>query len=131
MKLFVGLALVLLSLDAGALNALDPWGPTWSELSGQLWSRTYINRTPAIIKRVDDRDWLQRKVKSEPGKRRVVVQSPQRKGFDGTDIVLDMDLEPCQRYYVNAQFENGVGTKWTPVVAWVEPIAGCKLPESK
>ncbi len=125
MKLFVGIALALFSLNAGAI---EKWGPTWSELTGQLWSHNHINRSYAIIKRVDDRDWLQRKVKAEPGERKVVVQSPPRKGFQGTDVTLDMDLEPCKRYFINAQFATGVGGEWKPVVARVEPIVGCKVP---
>ena len=40
---------------------------------------------------------------------------------------MTLDLEPCKRYYLNAQFANPVAPTWTPVVDYVEPIAGCKL----
>ena len=39
---------------------------------------------------------------------------------------LNLDLEPCKRYYLNAQFENPVDRTWKPVVDYVESIAGCR-----
>jgi hypothetical protein len=36
-------------------------------------------------------------------------------------------VEPCKRYYINAQFDNPVEPSWTPVVDHVETIAGCRL----
>ena len=50
------------------------------------------------------------------------------KGFAGSDVSLQMQLEPCNRYYLNSQFKAGTGTDWEPVVAMVESIAGCKVP---
>ena len=39
---------------------------------------------------------------------------------------MNLDLEPCKRYYLNAQFDNPVERTWKPVVDYVEPIAGCR-----
>jgi hypothetical protein len=51
-----------------------------------------------------------------------------RKGVAGSDAKFAIDLEPCKRYYVNAQFESGSGADWQPVVAFVEGVTGCKVP---
>ena len=67
-------------------------------------------------------------VKLEPGRRTIVLQSATRKGTPGTDRTVELDVEPCRRYYVNAQFEAAMGDAWKPVVARVEPIPGCKVP---
>ncbi|MGA8031204.1 MAG: hypothetical protein WCB48_02330 [Casimicrobiaceae bacterium] len=121
----LALAALASSVDAGAI---EKWGPTWSEVTGAQWSKTQLNRTGAIIKSIDGRTETDRVVKAEPGKRTIVVQSPTRKGFSGTDATLEMDLAPCKRYYINAQFKSGTGRDWEPVLAMVETVAGCKVP---
>ena len=51
-----------------------------------------------------------------------------RKGASGTNVTMQLDVEPCKRYYINAQFKSGIGAAWEPVIAKIEPIAGCKKP---
>jgi hypothetical protein len=85
-----------------------------------------MNREAAVISQIDGRSETKLVVKTEPGKRSIVVRSPMRKGFSGSDTTLDLDLEPCKRYYINAQFKSGTGPDWEPVIARVESIAGCK-----
>jgi hypothetical protein len=121
-------AVAVLALFASDAGAVQKWGPTWSEVTGILFSRTQLNREGAVIARVDGKSQTARIVKTEPGRRTVVVRSPMRKGFKGSDVTLDLDLQACRRYYVNAQFKAGSGPDWEPVIAMVEPIAGCKAP---
>jgi hypothetical protein len=121
-------ALLLPATDAAAL---EKWGPTWSELTGTRYFRATMNRAPAIIKSVDGRNYTDRIVKIEPGKRMVVVQSPPRKGFQGANKHMTMDIAPCKRYYINAQFDSSVGPEWKPVVAYVESIPGCRITKAQ
>jgi hypothetical protein len=121
----VAAALVLLPAAAAAS---PPWGLNWSEVTGELFSRTHMNRTPAIIKSVDGRNELDKVVKSPPGQRKIVVQSPPLKGFSGAVVTLDLTLEPGKRYDINAQFKSGVGTEREPVVAVTDAVPGCKVP---
>ncbi len=118
----------VVSLSSACAVANQPWGPNWSEVTGELYSRTQVNRTPAIIKSIDGRSDLDKVVKSQSGQKKIVVQSPPRKGSSGSDATLDLTLEPCKRYYINAQFKSGVGTEWEPVVAGVDAVPGCKVP---
>jgi hypothetical protein len=118
------LASSLYTVDA---SALEKWGPTWSEVTGARYSRVTMNRSPAIIKSIDGRNYTTRVIKIEPGKRTVVVQAPPRQGFPGIDKNLPLDIAPCKRYYINAQFDSSVGPQWKPVIAYVERIAGCKI----
>jgi hypothetical protein len=124
----LALAALASSVDAGAI---EKWGPTWSEVTGAQWSKAKLHLTGAIIKSIDGRSETDRVVKAEPGKRAIVVQSPTRKGFSGTDTTLEMDLAPCKRYYINAQFKSGTGRDWDPVIAMVETVSGCKVPAGK
>ena len=96
-------ALLLPATDAAAL---ERWGPTWSEVTGTRYFRATMNRAPAIIKSVDGRNYTDRIVKIEPGKRMVVVQSPPRKGFQGSNKHMTMDIAP----YGNEFVLHGLGT---------------------
>jgi hypothetical protein len=125
------LLLILAICGLGAIEAnaqgLKKWGPTWSEITGVRYSRTILNRAPAIIKSVDGRDYVDRVVKVEPGRHDIRLQSPTRKGFRGSDAHMQLDIAPCKRYYLNAQFASGGGVEWSPVVDYVETIPGCKV----
>ena len=121
------LLLVLASIAAASQAlALEKVGPTWSEVTGQRFTRTTMNRMPAIVKSVDGRDTTFRVTKITPGDRLVRLQSPSRKGFQGTDQELRLTVEPCKRYYLNAQFDSGTSQNWQPVIDHVETIPGCK-----
>jgi hypothetical protein len=125
---FAGLAAVVMLVAASSSEAAARWGPTWSEVTGNLGTRTKMNLRPATIKQIDGKHETARIVKAEPGRHEIVVASPMRKGVAGSDANFTMDLEPCKRYYVNVQFESGSGADWQPVLAFVEKIAGCKVP---
>ena len=114
----------------GDAAAAARWGPTWSEVTGNLYSRAQMNRTAATIKQVDGHHETSRIVKAEPGRHDLVVASPMRKGVAGSDAPVPIDLEPCKRYYINAQFKTGTGPDWEPVIAMVERVSGCKVPAS-
>ncbi len=103
------------------------WGPTWSEVS----NRRYFNTTtlylrPAIIERIDDQAaFAQFPIKVDPGKHVITVQGPYRQPGGGYLKTIMVDMEPCKRYYINAQFINNVTPDFEPVVNYVEPISGC------
>jgi hypothetical protein len=129
LKMMTGMMLLALCATVNAA-LLQKWGPTWGEITGSRYSRAKMHRLPAIIKSIDGKHYLDRVVKIEPGERTIVIQSPNRKGFRGSDQTLNLAIEPCKRYYINAQFESSVGTDWQAVVDYVEPIPGCKVPKS-
>ncbi len=112
------------------LAGCQTWGPTWSEVTGARYTRATMNRYPAIIEHIDGNGaFAQNPIKIEPGKHEVTVQgpTPQRPG-GSLLIAFTLDAEPCKRYYINAQYENPVMNNFTPVIDFVEDIAGCKVP---
>ncbi len=131
MRLQPILALILIALAGDAAAALARWGPTWSEVTGNRFPTARMHLEPAVISRIDGASQTSRIVKVEPGKHEVVVRSPMRKGFQGSDVKLNLDIEPCKRYYLNAQFKHSTGPDWEPVIAMVEPVSGCKLPSAQ
>ena len=126
--------LLALSLPL-VLPGCQTWSPTWSELSGQRYPSGEIHqyRRPAIIERVDDQGaFAQYPVRMEPGTHRIVLWGAAPGWPGGAELKLFMlDAAPCKRYYVNAQFLNNLQPEWTPVIDYVEDIAGCKIEAKK
>ena len=122
------------ALALPALEGCQTWGPTWSEVTGQRYNVTISNRRPAIIDRVDDRGSFPdpRVIRMTPGEHRLVVQGPAPGWIGGPPLhVMMLDAKPCKRYYVNAQFASPIQQEWTPVVDYVENIAGCQVAGAK
>jgi hypothetical protein len=118
-------------LAAGALalaaTSCQTWGPTWSEVTGVRYNRTIADRWPARIVAVGNTSVFTMPYKVAPGAYTVEVESPRHGGFAGTLQTFTLNIEPCKRYYLNAQFKDPVQPEWTPVVDEVEPIAGCRV----
>ena len=103
------------------------WGPTWSEVTGVRYTRTIADRWPARIVAVGSDSMFTMPYKVAPGTYTIAVESPRHSGFAGSIQEMKLNIEPCKRYYVNAQFQDPVRPEWTPVVDEAEPIAGCRV----
>jgi hypothetical protein len=112
----------------GDAAGLEKRASTWSELTGGRIHRAKAYRESAVIVSVDGIDHDARLVKVAPGKRKVVVRSPYRAISGNVDRPLELDVAPCRRYYINAQFADAVTPGWEPVIARVEVISGCSTP---
>ena len=112
------------------IGSCATYGPTWSEISGdRYYNLTVLNRRSAIIEKVDGSSaYPSYPIKLEPGKHAIELGGP-APGWPGGAALhtLTLDLEPCKRYYLNAQFNNPFEPTWAPVVDYVEPIAGCRI----
>jgi hypothetical protein len=121
---------VLLALSA---SGCATWGPTWSEVTGtRYYGTTTLNRRPAVIQTIDgNSSFPTRPIKIEPGTHSILLAGPAPGWPDGAPMkTMTLVAKPCERYYLNAQFDNRVQPTWTPVVDYVEPIAGCTVPAS-
>jgi hypothetical protein len=137
-------SIVLAALAAVGLTACQTggpgvWGPTWSEISGARYNVTDPNRFATGIQLVDSRNPGPRLgygygrssysyYKVDPGQHTIELAAINTTPNWVSGINLQnttMQIEPCKRYYINAQFENRLLADWKPVVDYVEPIAGC------
>jgi hypothetical protein len=102
---------------------------TFSQLTGQRWSRTEIATFDVIIISVDGTSYIERPgapVRVEPGVRSIVVQGPATAGFRfGEQRTLKLDVQPCTRYFLEARKQNSLSQDFEPRVNYTEPIAGC------
>ncbi len=115
------------------LPGCQTWGPTWSEITGKLYVPGTLFRRPAMIEHIDNQGaFASDPIKVEGGMRRIEISAPVPGWRGGSDIkVMNLDMQPCKRYYINAQFENNVSQDWTPVIGYVDTIAGCSFVASK
>lgn len=120
-------AKLTLAIAAIALSGCQTWGPTWSELTGARYTRVDPDRRAAILIRAGDETISpSMPFRIAPGTYEIQVQSPVLNRFRGTIKTMKLDIEPCRRYYINAQFADPVRPDWTPVIDYVETIAGCR-----
>lgn len=109
-----------------ALAGCQTWGPTWSEVTGARYTAAIADRRPAILVSVgNEAVGSVVPFKVAPGTYRVVVQAPRHNGFRGSEKEMQLAIEPCRRYYINAQFDNPTTPEWKPVVDYVDTIPGC------
>jgi hypothetical protein len=117
-----------LAIAAIALAGCQSWGPTWSELSGARYTAVAPDRRPAILIRAGDETiGSVTPFRIAPGRYEIQVQSPIHNRFPGSIKTMTLTVEPCRRYYINAQFDDPVRPDWTPVIDYVETIAGCRM----
>lgn len=119
----------LLLLSPLFLLGCQTWGPTWSEVSGaRYYHLATMYRYPAVITRIDDQGaFAQNPIKIEPGRHEIRLQGTLPGWRGGTFETMVLTLEPCKRYYLNAQYPNTIQPRFTPVVDYVDDIAGCKI----
>ena len=102
------------------------FGPTWSELSGDRYHLTVLNRQGAVIEKVDGHSaYAHYPIKVEPGSHEIELQGISRWPGGAPLHSMTLMVEPCKRYYLNAQFDAPGQPRWQPVVDYVEDIAGC------
>jgi hypothetical protein len=110
-----------------SLTGCQTWGPTWSEITGTRYNRAIADRWQAHVVVVGSYAVLQTPYRVAPGTYRIGVESPRHDGFSGTIQEMTLNVEPCKRYYINAQFAGPIGPDWSPVVDYTESIAGCQV----
>jgi hypothetical protein len=116
------------AVAAMMLAGCQTWGPTWSEVSGARYTRIDPDRAPAILIAVGDESvGSVTPFRVAPGTYRIVLQSPVHNRFRGSEMDITLKVEPCRRYYLNAQFDNPVSPGWKPVIDYVESIPGCTV----
>ncbi|HQU50793.1 MAG TPA: hypothetical protein PLM09_16990 [Casimicrobiaceae bacterium] len=103
---------------------------SYSEVTGDRFNLTVMDRRAVDIVSVGSASgWAGgAPVQVEPGKHRIVISSPRHGGFRGTTVDFELDIAPCTRYYVNAQFANPLSPQFVPVVDHEERISGCVWP---
>ena len=104
------------------------WGPTWSEVTGARYTAAAVDRRPTFLVQVGDKPvGAIDPFRVAPGRYDIILQAPEPGRVRGFTKTMNLVIEPCRRYYINAQFQGRTGPTWFPVIDYVEPIAGCRI----
>jgi hypothetical protein len=100
-----------------------------SQLVGTRYFKVPINTYPVAVVRVDGESTpLTGPVLVEPGLRRVVLESTTGlPGGLGSQQVLELQVEPCTRYYLVAEKTARFLDRFTPRIDHQEPVPGCTV----
>jgi len=120
-------AAILMLAQTAAMGQATCW-PAWSEVTGVRYHKSIADRVPVRIVGVGGELLLVAPYHVPPGAHRIVLESSRHGGFPGTIQYFELQLEPCYRYYLNAQFDGPVGPDWRLVVDATETIPNCPLP---
>jgi hypothetical protein len=104
---------------------------SYSEVTGARYNLAIMDRRAVEIVRVGNTTgWANNQpVQVNPGTYPVVVASRPHGGFaGGLQQTMELRIDPCKRYYVNAQYANPITPDYQVVVDYVETIAGCRAP---
>ena len=124
------LAVLAVSLLAASCASMTT---SYSEVIGERYNLAPENRRAVDIVSVGGTSgWANGSaVQVDPGVQRVVVTSRAHRGFRGRTAEFQLNVEPCTRYYINAQFDTTITQQWTPVIDYVDTIAGCQVTPAK
>ena len=119
---------ILLATLFVATSALaGPYDQPYSIITVDLKQSADPNLRKVIVNRVDDETITDQKAVVAPGKRKVTLDVPPRKGFhQATQNTLEIDAKPCTRYYVAAQLASTTTQEWKPVIRSEEAIGECR-----
>jgi hypothetical protein len=122
---------VLAGLATAALLAGCATTDSFSQLDGQRWRKAELNTFDVTIISVDGKHYIQRAgepLQVVPGAYKIVVQGPPVAGFRfGEQRTLELNVEPCVRYWLEAKKDNSLAQDFVPRVNYSEPIAGCAV----
>ena len=99
----------------------------FSYLDGQRYSRVELNTFDTLIVSVDGVSYAYNtRIRVAPGRHRIVFQTVPAAGFRySPEKALDLDVEPCTRYWFEAKKPSALSQDFEPRVNYQEPIAGC------
>ena len=120
-------ALALIAALAGAPACSTP--EQFSYLNGQRWLLAEINTYDTLIVSVDGKSYsFNYNIMVDPGHHQIVFQTTPVDGFPfSPQKALDIDIQPCTRYWFEAKRGNRLQQDFQPRVNYTERIQGCGL----
>jgi hypothetical protein len=105
---------------------------TYSYLDGYRWSRAELDTYDTVILAVDGKSYpYNSHIRVDPGRHRIAFQTQPVAGFSSSARKeIELDVEPCMRYWFEAKRVNALAQDFEPRVNYKEPIAGCGVASS-
>jgi len=98
-------------------------------LNGYRWNKAELNTYDTFIVSVDGKGYIQNsRIWVDPGLRHIVFQTLPVPGFTTSpEKSLDLNVEPCTRYWFEAKRSSERDQDFEPRVNYKEPIVGCSV----
>lgn len=125
--------MMIMALLAAALAGCASYSENVSFLYGERYYRANAHTFPTTITAVDGQSTMLRQstmqryvaVPIEPGQHLVQLVTAPAAGFAIPEMrELNLNVEPCKRYYIVAERENRLLQNWRPVVEYVDDAGG-------
>jgi hypothetical protein len=99
----------------------------FSYLDGERWSRVEKDTFDTSIVSVDGKYYTYNsRIRVEPGRHHIVFRTRPAPGFlYSAEKALDLDIEPCTRYWFEARKANAIAQDFEPRVNYKDSITGC------
>jgi hypothetical protein len=99
----------------------------FSYLDGQRWSRVDKDSFDTLIVSVDGKYYTYNsRIRIEPGRHHIVFQARPAPGFRFSgEKALDLEIEPCMRYWFEARKTSSIAQDFEPRVNYKDSIVGC------
>jgi hypothetical protein len=118
--------LLAVALFAATPALAGPYDQPYSIILTDTMPSADSHLRPVIVNRVDEENSVNNQSVVAPGRHKVTIDLPPRKGFRATQHTFDLATEPCWRYYVAARLVSPTLQDWEPVVRYSEPIGECR-----
>ena len=120
---------MIMALLAAVLAGCATYSENASYLYGERYYRANIHTFPTNITAIDGQSTIRRygygQVPIEPGPHVIrLVTAPVAGITIPEERELNMDVQPCKRYYIVAERDNRLEQNWRPVIEFVEDSGG-------
>jgi hypothetical protein len=105
-----------------------PYDQPYGLIEGGMRMQTR-RQEPAAISKIDGESpqKTRRSTVVAPGKHVIEVSFTSARATVGDDLqTLEVDVKPCKRYRIAAQYQSSTSGKWHPVVQAEEDIGECR-----
>jgi hypothetical protein len=101
-------------------------------LDGERWNRVELDTFDTRIVSIDGRSYpYNSSIRVDPGPHHIVFETKPVAGFTlGPQRALDLDVQPCTRYYFEGKRNNALQQDFVPRVNYTESIPGCGVGSS-
>lgn len=122
-------SLMIMALLAAALAGCATYSDNASYLYGERYYRANIRTFPTTITAIDGSATIRRygygQVPVEPGPHVIRLVTAPAAGFAiPEEREMNLNIEPCKRYYIVAERDNRLEQNWRPVIEYVENAGG-------
>jgi hypothetical protein len=120
------LAPVLSAVAAAALAGCATHSP-YAHIHGDRWFKADMHSYSVVLLDIDGKSTTRNPAVVDPGLRTIRVQGPPAPGFhQGEARTMQLNVEPCMRYYLKAVKKTSVDHDFVPAVDYQDRIPGCR-----